>query len=186
MQVLTGNPDLIRLLTGWLTATDDVATLQRLGGVFHHLSRSPKSARTLSDHGALEALRQVSGSKQSGSPEAREALVGLVNMAMANIVVRQQHQVMQIAASQIGGIRTIVRFLQLALHNRPFSGIFFRYEPTPWREAEFCEFTAHDKPLDPFRPAASTTSCTPSTRFQSATIAPWWAWSAVWWTRWFK
>lgn len=181
--MLTDNADLIRLLTGWLTATDDVATLQRLGGVFHHLSRSAKSARTLSDHGALEALRQVSASKQSGSAEACEAFVGLVNMAMANIIVRQQHQVLQIADSQIGGVRTIVHFLQLALHNRPFSGIFFRYESTPCRDAEI---TAHDKILGPYLPAASTTSCTPSTRSQSATIAPWSACSAVWWTQWFK
>lgn len=127
IHVLTQNPKLIELLKGWLRSADDASTLQRLAGVFQHLSRSPESARKLSAQGVLEALRDAASGKKSGSSEARAAFMGLVNMAMANIVVRQQRQVLQIETSQIRGIKNIVGFLRLALHQQSFHGIVFRY-----------------------------------------------------------
>ena len=90
IRALTMSGELVRELGSWLDDAHDAGTLQRLTGCFNHLSRSAESAKSLHEHGIMDALRRLSSRPAvAGSSEAREAYVGLANMAMANIAVRQ-------------------------------------------------------------------------------------------------
>jgi hypothetical protein len=64
--------------------------------------------------------------KDQGSTQVHEIYVGLANMAMANIVVHQEHHIMQLDRSQIPAIKRIVGFLQCALEKPKKNGILFR------------------------------------------------------------
>jgi hypothetical protein len=114
-------------LTHRLDNSHNPSTLQRLTGVFNHLSRSEVSARALQTHGVHDALRRlVDRADVSGSAQAHEIYVGLANMAMANIVVHQEHHIPQLDRSQIPAIKSIVGFLQCALEKQKKNGILFR------------------------------------------------------------
>ena len=87
-RILTADSELMRELAKLLERANDAETLQRLTGVFNHLSRSVQSATSLHAHGVMATLRSVARRPNvSGSHEAHEAYVGLANMAMANIGV---------------------------------------------------------------------------------------------------
>jgi hypothetical protein len=130
MLVMTGNGKLMQQLVNRLDNSHNSSTLQRLTGVFNHLSRSEESARALEMHGVHDALRRLVARPEradvSGSAEAHEAYVGLANMAMANIIVHQEQHIPQLDRSQIPAIKSIVGFLQCALEKRYKSGILFR------------------------------------------------------------
>ena len=123
VEALTGNGKLMQQLVHRLDNSHNSSTLQRLTGVFNHLSRSEESARALQAHGVHDALRRLVGRADvSGSGEE---YVGLANMAMANIVVHQEHHIPQLDRSQIPAIKSIVGFLQCALEKRKTNGILF-------------------------------------------------------------
>ena len=127
VHVLTESGALMHELAHRLDSSHDAATLQRLAGVFNHLSRSEVSARALHAHDVPAALRRLADRADvSGNEEAHEAYVGLANMAMANIAVHQEHHAPELDATQIPAIKSIVGFLQCALEKRPKSGILFR------------------------------------------------------------
>ena len=125
---LTFNSELVRQLGAWLDSAHDAVTLQRLTGVFNHLSRSVESARALHAHGIMEALRRLiqRPSSIAGNAESREAYVGLANMAMANIAVRQEHHALDLDSTQTPALRSITGFLKLAIEGRHLNGIYFR------------------------------------------------------------
>jgi len=127
IRILTMSGELVRELGSWLDDANDAATLQRLTGCFNHLSRSPESAKSLREHGIVDALRRLSARRVvSGSDEAREAYVGLANMALANILVRREGRTLPLYNTDANAIQSIVRFLHLALEQRTMSGISFR------------------------------------------------------------
>lgn len=127
IQALTANGELVRELGAWLENASDAETLQRLTGVFNHLSRSTQSARALHAHGIVQALERLTSRKVGGSPQSREAYLGLANMAMANIVVRQVKPTgASLHLTQTPAIKSVVKFLRLAIEGRHLSGIYFR------------------------------------------------------------
>ena len=126
VEALTGNGKLMQQLVHRLDNSHNSSTLQRLTGVFNHLTRSEVSARELQAHGVHDALRRLVGRAEvSESGEAQKTYVGLANMAMANIVVHQEHHIPQLDRSQIPTIKSIVGFLQCALEKRKTNGILF-------------------------------------------------------------
>lgn len=127
IQALTAHGELVRELGAWLDNASDAETLQRLTGVFNHLSRSIQSARALHAHGIMKALERVTARKVGGSVESHEAYHGLANMAMANIAVRQVKQKnARLDATQKPAVKSVVSFLKLAIEGRQLSGIYFR------------------------------------------------------------
>ena len=124
---LTADDALMRNLTRLLDSAQDAPTLQRLTGVFNHLSRSEDSAKCLHALGIMPALRRVTQRPHvSGSVEAHEAYVGLASMAMANIAVRQEHHAPELSAQDKPAIKSIVRFLRCAVEKTDVNGIHFR------------------------------------------------------------
>lgn len=129
VEALTANGNLVHELGTWLDNANDADTLQRLTGVFNHLSRSTTSASALHAHGIMDHLERLTERDCiSGSVEAHQAYVGLANMAMANIATRQEHHALVIhnAVATPTAIKSIVHFLECAIEQKPFHGIFFR------------------------------------------------------------
>ena len=115
VQALTTDNSLMQNLTRLLDSAQDAPTLQRLTGVFNHLSRSEDSAKCLHALGVMAALRRVTERPHAlGSVEAQQAYVALAIMAMANIAVRQEHHAPVVSAPDKPALKLVVHFLRYA------------------------------------------------------------------------
>jgi len=145
VDLLTQDTALMRHLASWLDEAHDASTLQRLTGVFHHLSRSIQSARALHAHGVLDALRRlVTRPDVTGSEQAHAAFVGLAHMAMANIIVRQEHQSVELLAADTPALMSVVFFLDCALAGRMMNGIHFRVYDVLYALDSLCRCKARE------------------------------------------
>lgn len=74
-----------------------------------------------------------------------QAYLGLANMAMANIAVRQEHHALELHHTQTPAIKSIVGFLKLALEGRPLRGITFRVYDVLYALDSLCK--CHERDL---------------------------------------
>ena len=144
IQVLSDSQDLTTGLANLLEHTEDASLLQRLTGVFAHLSKSVASARALHANGVGGILRAVANRHCGGSPEVHEAYVGLANMALANIAVRQEKHAPEVHSTQVPAIKSIVGFLRCALAKKPWSGIYFRVYDVLYALDSLCKCQERD------------------------------------------
>jgi hypothetical protein len=126
-EAISADGQLIKELGHWLEHSNDADTLQRLTGIFNHLSRSVASASALQMHGIRDLLHHLAERQDvTGNADAWIACIGLAHMAQGNIAVCQQHTVPELHKTDRSAIQIIMGFLQCALANRPFHGISFR------------------------------------------------------------
>ena len=145
IKALTSNGELIRELGSWLDNAHDAETLQRLTGVFNHLSRSLESARALHTHGIMQALHRLVTRRVAGSVESHEAYLGLAHMAIANIAVRQNKEKnVSIEATHTQAVKSIVGFLKLAIEGRHLNGIHFRVYDVLFALDSLCKYKERD------------------------------------------
>jgi hypothetical protein len=125
VRALTADNTLIQNLTRLLDLAQDAPTLQRLTGVFNHLSRSEDSAKCLHALCVMAALRRVTERPHvlilanmlnlppcKGSLEAQQVYVALATMAMANISVRQETSASVVLAHNKPALKMVVHFLR--------------------------------------------------------------------------
>ena len=100
-------------------------------------------------YGCARALRTCSCASVlkvmiHGRHGGRQAYLGLANMAMANIAVRQKYHALE-HQTQTSAIKSIVGFLKLALEGRTMSGIRFRAYDVLYALQSLCE--CHERDL---------------------------------------